>query len=49
MGKTKLYYTVGHSEGAPPDLKGKHPFTLYIGFTPGTPVLHTIPPPTNSV
>ena len=24
--------------GTPPDLKEKHPFTPYIGFTPGTPV-----------
>ena len=24
--------------GTPPDLKGKHPFTPYSGFTPGTPV-----------
>ena len=22
--------------GTPPDLKGKHPFTPYSGFTPGT-------------
>ena len=25
--------------GTPPDLKGKHPFTPYSGFTPDTPVL----------
>ena len=27
-----------NSNGTPPDLKGKHPFTSYSGFTPGTPI-----------
>ena len=26
-------------KGSPPDFKGKHPFTPYRGFTPGTTVL----------
>ena len=34
--KTRILSTVGHSEGAPTDLKGKYPFAPFSGFTPGT-------------
>ena len=28
--KTRILSTVGHSEGTPPDLKGKHPILLTV-------------------